>query len=182
MAQINGHGLTRWDRGDRLAAEDLNGNFLTLYEMVIEALAQARVPDGAVVGLEMEQGRLRGRVEGLEKLTAMHAHQRNEKQYVPLSYLGAMVTQVNDLRRDVEDAIGRVNKMHAALGVNRDDLERRLLRIEQKPEAADKEAFTVVASDHERVAFELKAARAEIVKLRHEVKILRDWMQGARDA
>lgn len=44
--------LTTWRTGDRLTADSLNSNFLTLYQMVIDALAQARTPDPANAVLE----------------------------------------------------------------------------------------------------------------------------------
>lgn len=176
----NGHALTTWNKGDRLDAASLNSNFLKLYEMVIEALAQSRMPDGAVVGLEMAQGRLAKRVEGLEQLTAMHAHQRNEMQYTPLSYHAAVIIMVNDLRKEVEEAIGAAKQMHTSLGLDHDDLHARMLRIEQQSDAANKEEFAALARDCERGAVDLRRALAEIVELRHEVKILRD--RGARNA
>jgi hypothetical protein len=178
MAPLNGHKLQRWDKGDQLAAQDLNGNFAMLYDMAASAMVRAQQPDPAAVGLEMAQERLAKRVAALEHQTAMHAHQRNEKQYVPLSHLGAMVTMVNDLRGEVETAIRRTDQTHAALNVDHDDLHRRLLRVEQHPDTPSKEAFAVLVSDQEDVALELQAALAQIVELRHEVGILRDLALG----
>lgn len=174
----NGHALTTWKTGDQLRAPDLNGNFLVLYEMVIEALAASRMPDPANVALEMKTGRLAQRVEGLEKLTSLQAHQRNEPQYVPLSYLGSMITMVNDLRQEVEKAILRIDQLHASLGADHDDLHARLARVEQYPDAASEEEFSVLSREYKGTAVDLRRACAEIVELRHEVKTLTDWMTG----
>lgn len=175
---VNGHSLQRWSKGDQLTADGLNSNFLLLYEMVIEALAASKMPDPANVALEMKTGRLAERVEGLEKLTSLQAHQRNEPQYVPLSYLGSMVNQVNDLRGEVETAIARANEMHAGLGAEHDDLNTRLCRVEQKPEAAAQEEFAVLVGNYKALALKAERMFAEIVELRHEVRILREWMSG----
>lgn len=178
MAHLNGHSLTRWSKGDGLTADALNGNFAALADMAHAAMAQAMMPDPAAVGLEMALGRLAERVTALEHLTAMHARQRNEKEWAPLSHLGALVTLVNNAQRNLEDAVRRIDETHAALAVDHEDLHRRLLRIEQQPDAAAKEDFVVLAGDHERLAVKEHMLMAQIIALRHEVSILRELALG----
>lgn len=178
MAHLNGHKLERWEQGDRLTAEGLNHNFATLAEIAETALLHARTPDQTVVRLEMTTGRLAERLDVLERLANMHERQRNEKEWAPLSHLGAIVTMVNDLRQQVEAAIARIDQMHAGLSINRDELDRRLARIEQQPDAAAEEDFFFLARDHERVALEQQGMLAQIVALQDQVQTLTDWALG----
>lgn len=178
MAHLNGHKLQRWEPGDRLQAEGLNHNFATLAEIAEAALLQARTPDQTVVRLEMATGRLAERLDVLERLANMHERQRNEKEWAPLSHLGAIVTMVNDLRQQVEAAVARIDQMHAGLSTNRDELNRRLARIEQQPDAATEEDFSFLARDHERVALEQKGMLAQIVALQGQLQTLTDWALG----
>lgn len=174
MAHLNGHSLKTWKKGDGLTADALNGNFLALADRVETAMAQALMPDPAAVGLEMAIGRLADRVAALEHLTAMHARQRNEKEWAPLSHLGALVTLVNQATRKLEDATRRIDETHAGLAVDHDDLHRRIARIEQQPDSATQEDFTVLARDHERLALKEHMLLAQVIALRHEVRVLRD--------
>lgn len=178
MAHLNGHKLERWDKGDRLTAEGLNHNFATLAEIAEAALLHARTPDQTVVRLEMTTGRLAERLDVLERLANMHERQRNEKEWAPLSHLGAIVTMVNDLRQQVEAAIARLDEAHAEIGTLHDDLERRLLRIEQQPDAAADAEFQSVALDHKRLALEQKGMLAQIVALQDQMQTLTDWALG----
>lgn len=178
MAHLNGHSLTRWNKGDQLRADALNGNFAALADMAHAAMAQALQPDPANVALEMAIGRLAERIAALEHLTAMHARQRNEKEWAPLSHVGAIVVLVNELRRHVDKAILRIDELHAALVCDHDDLHRRIARIEQQPEAAHKEEFTVLAAQHERLALKEHMLLAQVIALRHETSILRDLALG----
>ena len=174
MAHLNGHKLTTWSKGDQLRADALNGNFAALADLAHAAMAQALMPDPANVTLEMAIGRLAERVGALESLTAMHARQRNEKEWAPLSHLGALVTLVNQATRKLEDATRRIDETHAALAVDHDDLDRRIARIEQQPDSATEEDFTVLARDHERLALKEHMLLAQVIALRHEVRVLRD--------
>lgn len=159
--------LERWNRGDQLSADALNGNFALLYELATMAMVQARQPDPGAIALAEKTGKLVERIEALEKLTAMHAHQRNEKQYVPLSYLGGLITQVNDLRQEVKKSLARIEDLYAGLRVDHDNLHARLLRVEQQADASDKQLLAVLQADHERLAVDACGALSEIVETRH---------------
>lgn len=174
MAHLNGHSLTKWSKGDQLRAIDLNGNFAALADMAHAAMAQAMMPDPAAVGLEMAIGRLTERIAALEHLTAMHARQRNEKEWAPLSHLGGLVVLVNQATRKLEEATRRIDETHASLAVEHDDLDRRIARIEQQPDSAAQEDFSILARDHERLALKEHMLLAQVIGLRHEVRLLRD--------
>ena len=180
MAHLNGHNLTTWSKGDQLRAIDLNFNFAALADRIERAMATALMPDPANVALEMAIGRLAERVTALEHLTAMHARQRNEKEWAPLSHLGGLVVLVNEATRKLEDAARRIDETHAGLAVDHDDLDRRIARIEQQPDSATEEEFSVLARDHERLALKEHMLLAQVIALRHEVRVLRD-LASAKD-
>lgn len=178
MGHLNGPKLTTWNKGDGLHARDLNSNFGILADRIERVMVQALMPDAANVSLEMKLSSQAKRIEALENLTAMHARQRNEREWAPLSHVGALVVMVNNLQRKLEEAVLRLDQMHASLGVDHDDLDRRLARLEQQPEAADKESFGALVRDHERVALKEHMLLAQIIALRHETRILRELTLG----
>ncbi|HEY2538222.1 MAG TPA: hypothetical protein VGI28_01790 [Stellaceae bacterium] len=178
MGHLNGHSLVTWKKGDGLVAADLNANFTALADRIEAAMATALMPDPANVSLEMQLRGLGERIAALESLTAMHARQRNEREWAPLSHLGAVLQRVNDMQRQVENAVSRIEELYAALAVDHDDLHRRILRIEQQPEAAPKEDFAVLAAHHDRIALKEHMLLAQVIALRHETGILRDLALG----
>lgn len=178
MAHLNGHSLKTWKKGDGLAAIDLNQNFAALADRIEHAMATALMPDPANVSLEMKLARLEARTKTLEEMSAMHARQRNEKEWAPLSHLGGLVVLVNQLRADLEKAVFRLDQMHASLGSDHDDLHRRIARIEQRPQAATEESFAALVGDFKRVAQKEHMLLAQIIALRHETSILRELALG----
>lgn len=180
MAHLNGHSLKTWKKGDGLTADALNGNFGILADRVEAAMATALLPDPANVALEMWIAAQQKRIEALERLTAMHARQRNEKEWAPLSHLGALVVLVNQATKKLEDATRRIDETHSGLAVDHDDLDRRIARIEQQPDGATQEDFAVLARDHERLALKEHMLLAQVIALRHEVRVLRD-LASAKD-
>lgn len=170
--------LTTWKPGDRLTSEALNRNFLTLLALLEGVALEARTPDQVVVALETRIGEIEGRVAALEHLTAMHARQRNEREWAPLSHLGALITMVNDLRRDMERAVSKLDVIHAELQIERGDHERRLARLEQQPEYARQEDFAPLAADHHRLALKEHMLLAQVIALRHETMLLREIAMG----
>lgn len=178
MAHLNGHALQTWKRGDGLTADALNANFAAIRDMAEAAVREARTPDQSVVALEMKLGRAETRIAALEHLTSLHARQRNEKEWAPLSTLGGLIVLVNQLRADLEEAVLRLDQMHAALGSDHDDLHRRIARIEQRPEAATEESFSALVGDFKRVAQKEHMLLSQIIALRHETSILRELALG----
>jgi hypothetical protein len=179
MAYLNGHSLTVWKQGEGLTASDLNANFAALADLVERAMAQALQPDAAAVGLEMRLGRLEERVAALEDLTAMHARQRNEREYAPLSSMGAVLMTLNQLRRVLEAAVERIDRVHADLGIDHDDLARRLARIEQQPDSATEADFTALARDHKRLAAVEQTLLGQVIGLRAELAYVRKIAEGS---
>lgn len=178
MAHLNGRALQTWKRGDGLTADALNSNFATLADRIEHAMATALMPDPAAVGLEMSLGDIKKRLATVEYMLTLHARQRNEREWAPLSHLGALVVMVNDLQRKLEEAVLRLDQMHASLGSDHLDLDRRLARLEQQPEAATEEAFAALVRDHKRVALKEHMLLAQIIALRHETRILRELALG----
>jgi hypothetical protein len=178
MAHLNGQALQTWKKGDQLAATDLNVNFAILADRLERVMAQALLPDPANTDLQMRMRAVVERIDRLEELTAMHARQRNEREWAPLSHLGALVTMVNEVNRRFEDACRRIDEMHASIGVEHDDLHRRLQRLEQQPDAATQDDFTALVRDHDRLALKEHMLLAQIIALRHEVTILRELALG----
>jgi len=178
MAHLNGRALTTWKKGEGLAAADLNGNFALLADRIESTMARAVMPEPAVVDLEMRHAAVAQRVQRLEELTAMHARQRNEREWAPLSHLGALVTMVNEVHAKFEAACRRIDETHAGRGVEHDDLHRRLQRIEQQPDSATQEDFAALAFDHERLALKEHMLLAQVIALRTEVTLLREMTMG----
>lgn len=175
---LNGPELKTWKKGDGLGATDLNGNFGILADRIERVMVQALMPDQANVSLEMRLRALAERIEALEHLTAMHARQRNEREWAPLSHVGALVQMVNEVKRQMENACRRIEEMQVVLSLDHDDLHRRIARIEQQPDAAREEDFTALARDHERLALKEHMLLAQIIALRHETRILRELTMG----
>lgn len=178
MAHLNGTELKTWKRGDGLGATDLNANFAILADRIERVMAQALMPDQANVQLELRLVAQAKRIERLESMVAMHARQRNEKEWAPLSHVGAIVQMLHALDRKVSEAVERVDKAYARAGLDQDDLHRRLLRLEQQPDSATHEEFAALARDHDRIALKEHMLLAQIIALRHEVSILRELALG----
>src|SRR5215475_13996625 len=178
MAHLNGQALQTWNKGDSLTADALNANFQIIADRLERVMAQALSPDAANTDLQMRLRALVERIGRLEDLTAMHARQRNEKEWAPLSHLGALVTMVNEVNRRFEDACRRIDEACARVGVENDNLDRRLNRLEQQPDAAAEEDFAALVLDHERLALKEHMLLAQIIALRHEVSLLREMTMG----
>jgi len=178
MAHLNGQALQTWNKGDSLTADALNANFQIIADRLERVMAQALLPDAANTDLQMRMRAIVERIGRLEDLTAMHARQRNEKEWAPLSHLGALVTMVNEVNRRFEDACRRIDEMHTRRGVEHEDLDRRLQRFEQQPDSASEEDFIALARDHERLALKEHMLLAQVIALRHEVGLLRQMAMG----
>lgn len=178
MAHLNGPALKTWKKGDGLGASDLNGNFAILADRLEHVMARTLMPDPANVALELRLVAQAKRIERLESMVAMHARQRNEREWAPLSHVGALVVMVNNLQRKLEEAVLRLDQMHTALGGDHLDLDRRIARLEQQPEAATEEAFATLVGDHERVAQKEHMLLAQVIALRAETNILRALTMG----
>ena len=172
MGHLPATSLVTWKPGDKLSAQALNQNFLAILAL-LEALArEIRTPDPVVVALENRVAALERRAAGLEQLTSLHARQRNEREYAPLAHLGALVQMVNDAYRHFGGVAKRVEDEGLRVGLREDDLDRRLARLEQQPEFATQEAFAPVAKEYERIALKENMLLAQVIALRHEVRIV----------
>jgi len=178
MAHLNGQALQTWNKGDSLTADALNGNFQIIADRLERVMAQALLPDAANTNLQMRMRAIVERIGRLEDLTAMHARQRNEREWAPLSHVGALVTMVNEVNRRFEDACRRIDEMHAGKAIEHEDLDRRLQRLEQQPDAAREEDFAALARDHDRLALKEHMLLSQIIALRAEVRILRELAMG----
>lgn len=178
MAQgINGH-LHRWQRGEYMTAEQLNGNFAYVADTAQRAIDTALRPDPAAVGLEAELARLGTRVDLLESLTAMHERQRNEREWAPLSHVGALITLITEAQAKFEAAVERIEEAQRIASIEHSDQARRLSRLEQQPDFATHEEYAALVADHERLALKEHMLLAQIHGLRHEVGILRKLALG----
>jgi hypothetical protein len=183
MAHLNGHSLQRWGKGDQLRAADLNDNFAALRDMAEQAMAAALMPDPAAVGLELRFGEIEQRLLTLQAMTTAHSRQRNEMAWAPLAQVGAILTMVQELRRDAEAELARLKAALIRLVEASAGFERRLERVEQLPEAAALADFAEVALGHARLAGHEQMLLGQIVALRAEVMILREAALGrAREA
>jgi len=141
-------------------------------------MAQALMPDPANTDLQMRMRAIVERIGRLEDLTNMHARQRNEREWAPLSHLGALVTMVNEVNTKFEAACRRIDQMHAGKAIEHEDLNRRLQRFEQQPDSAAQEDFAALARDHERLALKEHMLLSQIIALRAEVRIVRELALG----
>ena len=178
MAHLNGQALQTWNKGDSLTADALNANFQIIADRLERVMAQALLPDAANTDLQMRMRAIVERVSRLEDLTAMHARQRNEREWAPLSHLGAVLVRVADLQKSVEDAVARLEKAHAEIIATHDRQHVRISRLEQQPEAASVEAHNELAYLHADTMQKAKMALGQAIALRHEITILRALALG----
>jgi len=178
MAHLNGQALQTWNKGDSLTADALNANFQIIADRLERVMAQALQPDPANTDLQMRLRAIALRISRLEDLTAMHARQRNEREWAPLSHLGAVLVRVADLQKSVEDAVTRLEKAHAEIIATHDRQHLRLSRLEQQPEAASVEAHNELAYLHASTMQKAKMALGQAIALRHEITILRELALG----
>lgn len=178
MGHLPAAALTQFEKGQPLKAADLNANFLIILALLEGVAREARTPDPVLVELEKRAGSVEERIDRLEHLTAMHARQRNEREWAPLSHVGALVTMVNEVQRKFTAATERIDEAHVGLGTVHDDLHRRLSRLEQQPEPALQEDFAPLVQDHNRLALKEHMLLAQIIALRHEMGLLREMQMG----
>jgi len=178
VGHLPDNGLTVWERGTQLTAEALNSNFAILRADAEQALAQALLPDPAVVGLEMRLGRLEERLERIEGMLAMHERQRNEREYAPLASLGGVLLRLDGLQRVTEDAVARLEAAQAAAETMHHDQHLRLSRLEQQPEAATAAEHRALRRAQERSAHTADAALGQAIGLRQEVGAVRRIAEG----
>jgi len=126
MGQLPDPQLKVWRPRESLAATDLNDNFRAAIGLAQTAITLALTPDEAITGVEARMGALERRLTALEAMTAMHARQRNEKEWAPLSHVGAVLVLARDL-------------------------ERRLARLEQQPIAASQEDLMNLLNEQQRL-------------------------------
>jgi hypothetical protein len=161
-----------------LAAADLNGNFTTLLNLIEVAMVAALQPDPAGVGNEVKLGNHEHRIAAIEGLVAMHARQRNEKEWAPMAHLTAVMQQVRELREPVQNAQKQLLRAHARAEALHDGQHERISRLEQQPEAATKEDHDALFKEHRSVAEIQRMVLAQVIALRHEVGILREAALG----
>lgn len=178
MGYLPDNGLTVWEPGEQLTAKGLNDNFAALKEYAEQALGQALQPDPAVVNLEMRLYQIEARLERLEALVAMHARQRNEREWAPLASLGGVLQRVDDLQRAVDKAVANVAGAQRAIEAMHEDQHRRLARLEQQPEPATAEAFGKLKRAHTKSARQAALALGQAVGLRQEVAETRRIAEG----
>ena len=178
MSHLPDIALPIFKAGTGLRAADLNAGFTALLNAVEIAMHTALSPDPAGVANEAKLADHEQRVAILEDLVQMHARQRNEKEWAPLSHLGAVLVRVMDLQRSVEEAVARLDAMHAELKGSHEGLWRRLARIEQQPEAATKEEHDSLFNEHQRIAEKEHMLLSQVVALRHETMLLREMTMG----
>jgi chromosome segregation ATPase len=173
VGHLPDNGLAVWGRGDQLTAEGLNGNFATLREYAERALTEARMPDPAVVHLEMRLNRIDERLDRIEQLLAMHERQRNEKEWAPLAHLGGVLQRLDGLQAMTEAAVARLEEAHAEAQAMHEDQHRRLARLEQQPEPATADAHGKLVKQHRKAARQASLALGQAIGLRQEVAHVR---------
>jgi len=178
MAHLNGQALQIWNKGDSLTADALNANFQIIADRLERVMAQALLPDAANTDLQMRMRAIVERICRLEDLTAMHARQRNEKEWAPLSHLGAVLVRVAQLQQSVEDAVARLEAAHGEIIATHDSQHVRISRLEQQPEPATAEAHNELAYLHASTMQKAKMALGQAIALRHEITILRALALG----
>src|SRR5262252_3291219 len=179
MGHLPDNGLHTWGAGQQLTAAALNENFATLREYAEQALAQALMPDAAVVQLEMRLGRIEARLQLVEHMLTLHARQRNGAEWAPLSHLGAVLQRVDGLQRDVETAVARLEQMVEHLDKIHDDQRLRLARLEQQPVAATLQQHQALITEHEETARKAQVSLVQAIGTRQEVHHLREVANNA---
>ena len=170
--------LKTWKAGDKLHASDLSHNFAALLGLIETAMVTALQPDPAGVGNEVKLSDHAHRIALLEKLVAMHARQRNERELTPLAYTAAVMEQVRELREPMQEAQDELRRAHAHARSLHDTHERRLQRLEQQPEAATAEEHHALVKRCGDLAEKLTMTLAQTIALRHEVGILHKLALG----
>jgi len=178
MGHLPDHNLCVWRTGEQLTAEALNGNFAILRADAERALSQALTPDPVVVALEMRLGRLEARLDRVEGMLEMHARQRNEREWAPLSTLGGVLQRVDGLQQSVEAAVARLEEMFGTINDIHDDQQGRLARLEQQPEAATLAQFSKLEILHEDTAKKARSSLAKATALQRETADVRRIAEG----
>lgn len=178
MAYLPDNGLVVWEQGDQLTATGLNRNFATLKGYAEQALTQALMPDAAVVRLEMRLNEIDQRLERIEALLAMHARQRNEREYATLAHMGGVLQRLDGLQRLTEEAVAKLEATFLATDAMHEDQHRRLARLEQQPEAATAEEVRKLRAAHRTSARQASVALSQAIGLRQEVSHVRKIAEG----
>lgn len=156
-----------------ISASGVNANFRTVVELIGTAVMTVRTPGAIINGLEVKVADLEQRTKILENLSAMHARQRNEPQYAPLSSLGAVLMRVDALQRSVEDAVVRLEKALAAAESLSANQHARLAALEARPAMASRHEVLDLAQLHDQTVQIATNAMRQAMSLRREVMELR---------
>lgn len=133
MSNIREVSFYRLARGKEIYAQGVNENFAVLYQLIGEVARMVRTPEPVVTQLEKHVIELADRLDSVENLSALHARQRNEKEFAPLSSVGALLVRMNQLQEHFDAAVKTLEHLTGELLVTRDGQEARIKKLEQHP-------------------------------------------------
>lgn len=170
--------LPRFEKGKPLNAADLNSAFQILLGAIEVCMHAALTPDAATNANEVHIAAHADRLDMLERMQMMHERQRNEKAWAPLAHVSALMQLMLEIRgplaakaEQLQDAQEAVLQLHA-------DVVRRVQRLEQAPEYAEKADHAALAADCDSIAQKAHVAMVQAVALRQEVGQLRKLALG----
>lgn len=170
--------LPRFEKGSPLNAADLNNAFQLLLGAIEVCMHAALTPDAATNANEVHIAAHGERLDVLEHMQMMHERQRNEKAWAPLAHVAALMQLMLEIRgplaakaEQLQQAQAEVLQLHA-------DVVRRVQRLEQAPEYAEKADHEALSKDCEGIAQKAHLAMVQAVALRQEVGQLRKLALG----
>jgi len=162
-------GITVWQKGQNLTAEDLNRNFATLLMYAERAIDRALQPDVAVVELTRRLRDIESRLDALELHASRSARERNEMEYTPLAYFGGMLQRLDGLQQMTEATAAELRQAHSAVEAMHNDQRGRIERLEQQPPAARADALAALIAEYQGTTATATKALLEATALRGEV-------------
>lgn len=160
------------EKGKQISASGLNGNFRKLAELLLELQISERTPAPVVVDLEVALAKLEERTKTLEKLSAMHERQRNEREYAPLSSVGALLVRMNQLQERFDEAVKKLEQMTGEIIVTHDGHEDRLKTIEARGELATVEQLNGFLEELDKAREYARLALQQSTELRRTTNAL----------
>lgn len=178
MSHLPDIALKTWKRGDGLAAADLTANFEKLLGLIDICMHAALTPDPAARALEPKLSAAEERLDRIEQMLAMHARQRNEKEWAPMAHVAGVMQLVQTLIGPMRDHAERLLAAQHKAQTLHDDLERRLARLEQHPDYALAEDHAGLAQAHRALKTQADMTLGQATALRAELMYLRKLQEG----
>lgn len=160
------------EAGKPISSSGVNDNFREIMGHIVDQSIALRTPAPVVVDLEVALAKLEARTKTLEELSALHARQRNEREYAPLSSVGALLVRMNQLQERFDEAVRKLEQMAGEIIVTHDGHEDRLKTIEAKGELATVEQLNGFLEELDKAREYARLALQQSTELRRTTNAL----------